>query len=149
MADMTKVVLLGGAAAAVYWFYFRTPSPAAGATQPLTTTGGATGGTPPPSGPSLDSLFAAMVAAAANDPGVKANGMMTPDGWDFYLMRVYPGFTAPDPVQIFGGRPAMTATAYWAGMAPWLRTNKGLSGIGRYGLGAVGSLAYGGLGRGR
>jgi hypothetical protein len=146
MADGTgKVILLGGAAFAVYWFYLR-PSTTGTSTS---SAGGAGPILPAPSTqPSLDSLFNAMVAAAANDPDV-VKGTAGPDTWNVYLLKVYPAIgTPPDPVPIFGGRSAMTATVYWAGMAPWLRTNKGLSGIGRYGLGAVGSLRYGGLRRG-
>lgn len=144
MADMTKVVLLGGAAFGVYWFFLR---PATTATTPSPAAGGSGTTTSPPSGPSLDTLFAALTAAAANDPAVIA-GTASPDTWNVYLAQVYPAIgTAPDPVPIFGGRPAMTATQYWAGMAPWLKANKGLSGIGRWGLGAVGSLRYARRGR--
>jgi hypothetical protein len=69
------------------------------------------------------------------------------DTWDFYLNQALPaGKTAPDPMPIFVAaigpdfdRSAMfNAQGYWAIMAPALRSQLGLSGLGVYGgLGAI------------
>ncbi len=149
--DTGKLLLFGGIAAGVAWYEgwlsaLGFPGPTAAAATPATpvTTTTTTTATPPaaPVGPSLDTLFALMTTAAAGDSTI-VGGLATPDTWNFYLSQVYPnsGLTSPpDPIQVFGNRNPMTAIQYWAGMAPWLRANKGLAGIGRYGLGAVGSL---------
>lgn len=141
--DAGKLVLLGGAGAAVWWFYFRTPSAAAaGAAAPAIP---ATATPVAPALPSLDVLFARMVAASTGDSAI-VSGMASPDVWNSYLMQVYPAVgTLPDPTIQFGPRPmpAVTAATYWTVMAVYLKTHFGLSGIGRFGLGAVASLSWG------
>ena len=89
---------------------------------------------------SLDTLYSKMVAAA------KAAGQgdsLGVDAWGYYLNNS--GITAPDPLPIFSAAVSnfdraqvFTAPQYWAIMAPALKTQLGLSGLGMYGgLGAL------------
>ena len=84
----------------------------------------------------LDGVYAKMVAAG--------NKTDTIDGWNWVLMQVIPNFTAPDPMPLFtAATPGFDRSQlispgqYWAVMAPWLKTNQGLSGLGRRGLGCL------------
>jgi len=117
--------------------------------------------TPNPKANVLDGVYTAMVKAA-NAPSAG----LGVDQWGYYLNnQLAPlGLTAPDPVPIFTamvnaanaalnnvpGQPGMmmpafdrstylvTAPAYWNVMAPQLRSQLGLSGLGIYGgLGAL------------
>jgi hypothetical protein len=145
--ETNKMLMLGGAAGALWYFYIRKPDPTTAA--PAKTPAGApAGGTAPAAGPSLDTLYGQLVAAvgAAHVPGDNAG----PDEYDALLGQVYPPLAGvlPDPNQLFAGtgwaRPSgMPVAAYWSKMAPWLKTNKGLSGVGLYGLGIFGSLCCG------
>jgi len=83
----------------------------------------------------LDGVYARMVAAAPS-------GTHSVDEWDVYLMNVVGGFTAPDPMPLFTAAvpgfdrsQKITAAQYWAVMAPWMKSNAGLSGLGPRGLG--------------
>jgi hypothetical protein len=147
-SGMIKIALFGGAAFLAYkqgWLSsigIGTPSPTSTsgtATQPVGTTGSPIVPAAPsqPSGaatPTLDSLGAQIVTAAGGQS-------MGPDGFNSILTQIYPAAgPLPDPNQLFGpsgwARPAsMGFATYWAITAPWLKANKGLSGIGRHGLG--------------
>ena len=84
---------------------------------------------------SLDAIYQRMVAAApAGSHGV--------DDWDYYLnAQLAPlGKVAPDPLPIFQAAVAnfdrsqsLTAGQYWAVMAPALKTQLGVSGLGVWG----------------
>jgi hypothetical protein len=140
MADNAGLLKIGLFAGAAYLAYSQgwlsalglglstvAPSSPGGAVGPVAGSGSST-----TLGPSLASLYSALVKASANDAAVKA-GTAGPDTYNVYLVQVYPALgAAPDPVPIFGGRPAMTAAQYWAGISPWLATNKGLSGANAY-----------------
>jgi hypothetical protein len=79
--------------------------------------------------------------AAATAAGTTSTGV---DGWGYYLNQV-PGVVAPDPILPFtAANPNfdrsqnMSAAQYWAVIAPVLKTQYGLSGLGIYGgLGAL------------
>jgi hypothetical protein len=95
---------------------------------------------------SLDSIYAAIVAAA-NAANVPAAGLNV-DGWGYYLNNqlASQGLTAPDPMPIFTAAISgfaraqlMTAAQYWGIMAPALKSQLGLSGLGLYG--GLGMLA--------
>ena len=84
---------------------------------------------------SLDSLYSKMVAAAKAAGEASSLGV---DAWGYYLNNS--GITAPDPLPIFSAAVAnfdrsqvFTAPQYWAIMAPALKTQLGLSGLGVYG----------------
>jgi len=87
----------------------------------------------------LDALYTKMVTAA-KAAGTTSTGV---DGWGYYLNNS--GITAPDPIPAFSAAipnfdrsQNFTAPAYWAIMAPALRSQLGLSGLGVYGgLGAL------------
>ena len=88
----------------------------------------------------LDAIYAAIVAAA-NAANVPAAGLNV-DGWGYYLNNqlASQGLTAPDPLPIFTAAipgfaraQLMTAAQYWGIMAPALKSQLGLSGLGLYG----------------
>jgi hypothetical protein len=119
-------------------------------------TGSTATSTPAPGTNSLDSVYAALLAAATAaginvTAGTAGGGLAVgPDGWNSLLGSVYilPGGTAlPDPSIVFAGvdrSKPMTLAAYWSVMSPWLASNAGLSGLGVFGgLGAL-ARAYGG-----
>jgi LDH2 family malate/lactate/ureidoglycolate dehydrogenase len=89
----------------------------------------------------LDSAYAKMVAAATA-AGTTSTGV---DGWGYYLNNSGAGITSPDPIPAFSAAipnfdrsQNFTAPQYWAIMAPALRSQLGLSGLGIYGgLGAL------------
>jgi len=122
-------------------------------------TSGSSTGTGTTGANSLDTIYQAMLKAAGSVPS-EGLGM---DAWGYYLnQQLAPlGKTAPDPMPIFQSSvnaanaaqlavnpnaqvaqfdrsTPMTAAFYWSGMAPALRSQLGLSGLGIYGgLGAV------------
>ncbi len=128
-----NIALFGGAAFLAYKFGLLSSLGIGTPSAPATPAGAA----PPPPNPNaitgantLDGVYARMVAAA----------------WNAYLTGVMPaGFVAPDPMPIFQAAVPgfdrstnlLTAGQYWAVMAPWLKTNAGLSGLGRRGLGCM------------
>jgi hypothetical protein len=96
---------------------------------------------------SLASLYSQLNAAAsAANPSDVSGGVvsMTPDDFNWYLAQIMPvspsgttGTWPPDPIAVFGGRPVMTISTYWAGMAPYLTSNFGMSGVIGLGLGCL------------
>jgi hypothetical protein len=149
-SGMLKVGLFAGAAFLAYrqgWFssILGTVSPTSTSgtgAQPVGTTGSTVSQQPPaqpaqaqhPAASSLDDLGAQVVAAAGGQS-------MGPDGFNALVTRILPSAgPLPDPNELFGpsgwARPAsMSFATYWAITAPWLKANKGLSGIGPHGLG--------------
>lgn len=101
---------------------------------------------PAPAAPSaaavstLNALYAAMVVAATAANFTSGNY----DEWGFYFQKAA-GYPAPDPTQAFPGSdrtsnwPSVTAAQYWAGIAPLVASQHGLSGIAARmaGLGAL------------
>lgn len=119
---------------------------AAGSTTASTTSTTSTSTTTVKGANSLDSIYAAIVAAA-NAANVPAAGLNV-DGWGYYLNNqlASQGLTAPDPMPIFTAAISgfaraqlMTAAQYWGIMAPALKSQLGLSGLGLYG--GLGMLA--------
>jgi len=158
MADstggMVKLALIGGAAWVAYEYLFgnlfKTTAPTTAPTSgqpgapvappapPLGTTLGVTGAN------SLDGIHQQLVKAA-NAPSAG----LSVDGWGYFLNQVLANAgkgAAPDPMPIF--QPAipgfdrgqlLTDAQYWGIMAPALKSQLGLSGLGLYGsLGALG-----------
>ena len=155
MADntMIKVAAVGAAVYVAYtqgWLAFLglgsassapstgTPATSAGANPPVTGVPATTPANAPTT--TLDSLYSTMTAKAkaAGD-----TGSLGVDAWGFYLNQA--GISAPDPLPVFAAAiptfdraQTFTAPAYWAVMAPALKAQLGLSGLGVYGgLGAL------------
>jgi hypothetical protein len=92
----------------------------------------------------LDGIYARMVAAA----GSASRGV---DQWNTFLATAG-NLTPPDPMPLFTAATAgfdraqlITGPQYWAVMAPALKSQLGLSGIGHYaGLGALYGCGFGG-----
>ena len=145
-----KVGLFGAALYVAYtqgWLSFLGLGTAAAVSSAATTGTAATGAVanPPvasvPVVPvrSLDSIYQDMVAKATA-AGTSSTGV---DGWGYYLNQT--GVAAPDPIPAFSAAipnfdrsQNFTAPQYWAIMAPVLKTQLGLSGLGIYGgLGAL------------
>lgn len=169
MADSTgKLITIAvvGGGAYLAWKYLSAPSvspvppvPTGGTTTTTTTTGGTssgggtttTGGTTATTNPagSADAIYVALKAAAGTDPNFTGSGdSLTSSGarWGFYLQRVVPGASLSAPV----ASPDLssmgidlgtnyTAAAFWAAVAPWVRSTYGLTGLGA--LGALGNYA--------
>ena len=127
---MTALAAFAPAAAAVAALALAKPTLAAanGSVAPVTGAG------------SLDGIYTAIVAAAkaANAPAAGLNV----DGWGYYLNNqlALQGLTAPDPMPIFSSAISgfarsqlMTAAQYWGIMAPALKSQLGLNGLGIYG----------------
>jgi hypothetical protein len=131
---LVKVGLFGGAAFVAWkagWLDFIMPkttpaTPAPAAPNPNAIQGANT----------LDGIYARLAAAAPS-------GSHGVDEWNAYLASVMPSdFTPPDPMPIFQAAVSgfdrsqnLTAGQYWNVMAPWLKKEKGLSGLGPRGLG--------------
>jgi hypothetical protein len=145
-SSLVKVGLFGGAAYLAYKFYFAPPSVPAGAVAPVPAAAGASsvpsaGGSPAPPSNVYNSLAAVLgrIASAATSAGLTSQ---TPDEWNvLYLAQGGPA-PAPDPMDVFGGRPEMTLAQYWAGMSAYLARTRGLAGMGIYA--GLGRLAFGG-----
>lgn len=146
MADNSGMIKLGLIAVVGYYAYSQGWLSALGIgpaaiAAPIVPTTGAAPVVPvapiPPSGPafnSLDSIYTRLVAAAKAD-GTTSTG---PDGWNFYAVSVGAPNPMPAPEDAGLTRVNMTAAQYWAAMAPLLKTQHGLSGLGMYGtLGAI------------
>jgi hypothetical protein len=94
---------------------------------------------------SLDAMYATLKNQAASDAFFTGSGdslTASVDHWNYYLAQLVPaGVTIPAGLfsNVAGDDPNnLTAAQYWAVMAPWLRSNAGLSGLGIYGgLGAL------------
>jgi hypothetical protein len=156
--DLMKFGLLAGGAYLVYQWWGKpaaspvvpvssggAPAPAAGrstsATSPASATppAASTGTAAPVTFNTLDAIYARLAAAVGSTS-------LDADQFNFYLNRELPaGKSAPDPVTVWpmlgieGARGAqMTLSQYWGGMAPYLKANLGLSGLGVFGgLGAL------------
>lgn len=105
------------------WWQKRGSSPAAAVT-PAAPTGVAFN--------SLDQIYQRLAAAVGT-------AQYTADGFNVYLaQQLAAGVAAPDPAAVFTAagwnrEAPMTLAQYWAGVAPYLKTNMGLSGLGVYG----------------
>ena len=152
MADNNtmKFLLLGGAGVAAWWFFFRTPTPttpapaAPGAPSPAPAQAS---GTAVNSGAnSLDAIHNQLVKfAQAPSEGLGA------DAWGYFLNQILASLgkgAAPDPVPLFAATipgydrsQLLTIDQYWAVMAPALKTQLGLSGLGIFG--GLAGLAWG------
>jgi hypothetical protein len=156
MADsgIGKYVLIAVGGYLAYKWYSGQQTTAAVPPAPGTSPGtpppaGSPAPTPPPASPSADNLYMQVVADATADAkaGDTSNGLaivngqvqVTFSGWNYFTAR-RGGFTdLPDYATISGQQnpgPVMTGPQYWNLMAPWLKTNKGLTGI-LSGLGAL------------
>jgi hypothetical protein len=130
--SILTLALIGGGAYLAYQYFFATP--AATPTTPSAS--------PVPPGPSSDALYQQIYAAATQDAksGATANGLAIVGGqtqmffsaWNYYTSRIggfidLPDYSAltsqPDPGY------AITGPQYWGLMGPWLKKNKGMSGI--------------------
>lgn len=163
--DIVKIGLIGGGAYVAYKMFF-SPAPVApalgqpGAAPPATPAPPV--GTPPPAPPpptgtappaapppapaappvafnTLDAIYTRLAAAAGSME-------RSADAFNYFLAQQLPaGKTPPDPVAVFGAAGnwdrtvPMTLANYWGTMAPYLRTNLGLSGLGVFG--GLGSLS--------
>lgn len=119
---------------------------AAGSPAAPTPTAAANASTPVPSASSistLDALYRAMVQAAA---AAGHTGTLTADQWGYYLGQVARS-PAPDALQAFPSFnrstnwPNISSAQYWAGIAPLVAQQKGLSGLGFFG--GLGRIAMG------
>ena len=156
MADkgpgMLPILLIGGAGV-VFWLWKSQSS--AAVTPPATPSG--SGPPPPPAAPSappatpgptaLDKLYTAMVNAAtvSAQGGNTANLLSYKNGtvsasfsaFNYFLAQVGGFSDLPDYFTATGGKTdpntAMTSAQYWGVISPWLKTNKGYSGLGVYG----------------
>jgi hypothetical protein len=162
---MVKIALFGGAAYLAYRFgllSFLGLTPDAGTTTAATpgtsttgTTTTTTAATPPaasaPPSPfgqynTLDKVYTQFVSQI--DP----SSLHNVDEWNFFLMQAIPGFTAPDPMSIFPQRLAAMSPpwtrdmqipliTYWAVIAPWLKQQQGLTGLGHFGSLAASAIS--------
>lgn len=89
----------------------------------------------------LDGIFARMLKAAPA-------GNHSIDEWDYFLQAAQPSITPPDPMPLFAAAvpgfdrsQPIAAAQYWAVMAPALKQQLGLSGLGIFG--GLGALAMG------
>jgi hypothetical protein len=135
-----EIIKWGAIAGLAYWAYTTFfAAPAAGVTtsppaaKPATTD--KTGTAPVVN--SLDAIYQKLQTAWGS-------GTHNADEGNWYLVSVGGIDVAPAPESFIPGfvrtttGPQYTAAQYWAYMAPWLRTNKGLSGLGAFaGLGAL------------
>ena len=95
----------------------------------------------------LDALYAQLKSAVATDTFFSGSGDSrtgSVDHWNYYLQQIVG--TPQIPGGMFASVSGMdpnnlTAAQYWMVMAPWVASNKGLSGLGVFG--GLGSLAMG------
>lgn len=133
MADNSKLLMLGAAGAAVWWFYIRKaiPSiPTAAAVAAVVDPNAITGAN------TVEGIQARVLLSAK----APAEGLAV-DEWGFVLNQVLAplGKSAPDPMPLFSAASSgfdrgqrVTAGQYWAVMAPALKSQLGLSGLGMY-----------------
>lgn len=128
------------------WWQGQTAAAAVSAPASPTPTAAANASTPVPSASSvssLDALYRAMVQAAA---AAGHTATLTADQWGYYLGQVA-GSPAPDALQAFPSFnratnwPSISSAQYWAGIAPLVAQQKGLSGLGLFG--GLGRIAMG------
>jgi hypothetical protein len=174
MNEDTILMLLG--AAALAWWYFSssstttTSAPASTATgttpvvlstgsQTTVTTPVAVTPTPVTTNPPITAApyanTLAKLQSAISTAGVDITSLQTPDVWNYYLMSVVPGWTAPAPEQEFpslvtattnNAHQATSFQTWWAAVMPFLPS--GLTGLGNLGFRASGMFPYGGWGSG-
>lgn len=78
----------------------------------------------------------AKVVAFINSSGVSStyiSGSQSPDTWNYFLMQVTPGYTAPAPESMFpnasDAHAPVTFQTWWAAVLPFLQSS-GLAGLG-------------------
>ena len=130
VGDIIKWGLLGLAGYWVYSNYFSTPAPAATTPTPTPT---------PTPAPNPNAIVGANTAAGvfAKLQSAAPAGNHNVDEWNVYLTSAMPsGFVAPDPMPLFTAAvpgfdrsQQISAAQYWGVMAPYLKTNAGLSGV--------------------
>ena len=127
--DMGAVLKFGAIGVGGYflydWWQKRTPG---------TTSTTTTGGVVTPS--AIDAIAARIMAAAGTASSYTA------DQWNVYLSQQLPvGKVAPDPAGYLGATPRdapLTFAQYWGAVAPKLRSDLGMTGLGMfYGLGQL------------
>jgi hypothetical protein len=140
-SGLIKIGAIGGALFLAYrqgWLAFLGlgPAPAAPATAALAPNPNAITGAN-----TLDGIYQRMVAAAPSGPH-------SIDEWDVYLKQT-DNIAPPDPMPLFTAAvpgfdrsQQVTAAQYWGVMAPALKTQLGLSGLGTYGGLAALSMRY-------
>ena len=91
---------------------------------------------------SLDAISIRVLSAAGT-------GSRTVDEWNYFLGSAAPQVTPPDPMPLFSAAvpnfdrsQKLTFGQYWGVMAPALKTQMGLSGLGIYGGLAVAARGY-------
>ena len=95
----------------------------------------------------LDALYAQLKSAVATDALFSGSGDSrtgSVDHWNYYLQQIVGTPQIPGGMfaNVSGLDPNnLTAAQYWMLMAPWVASNKGLSGLGVFG--GLGSLAMG------
>ncbi len=155
--DTLIIIGVAGVAAYFAWPYLFPATTATPTSTPTPTSAPSPTPTPAPSSSSasaastLDTLYTTMLAniSATTDINFTGTGAsLAGSAYHFntYLGLIYSG-VIPDPAVVFGSEAAadapMTATAYWALMAPALQAaNPGLTGYGFGGLGFFGGLGY-------
>jgi hypothetical protein len=140
MNTIVKVGLAAGGAYVAYqmgWLssFGFAPAPAASAGTPPVSPAKAPPVAAAPSN-TLDGLYAKLVAAAG------APSALGVDAWGYYLNQILADAklgAAPDPVPVFSlgsdRSQLFPAAEYWAKMAPALKSQYGLSGLGPKGFG--------------
>lgn len=133
--SIVKFAVIGAVGYFAYKYFFADASTtgttdttgAGGGTSP----GGTTGTAPTVNFNSLDAIYQRFAAAAGTS-------VRTPDQFNYYLAQQIPaGKTLPDPPTVFtqegfDRNATMTIANYWGAMAPYLKANLGLSGLGFY-----------------
>lgn len=137
-SGLVKIGLIGAVAYYAYsqgWLSFLgigSPAVATPAATPAPNPNAITGAN------SLDATYLRLIAGAPS-------GSHGVDDWDYYLAQQLGGKSVPDPGPIFAAAvpnfdrsQLITGPQYWAVMAPALKTQLGMSGLGVYGgLGAL------------
>jgi hypothetical protein len=128
--DMGAILKFGAIGVGGYflydWWQKRTPG--------TTVTTGGTG--TPVVASAIDGIAAKIMAAAGS------GATFTADQWNVYLQQqLVAGKVAPDPATFIGATPRetpLTFAQYWGAVAPKLRSDLGMTGLGMfYGLGQV------------
>lgn len=148
--DSSGIVKMALGVGAGYLVYKYMSEPAAAPVGPLPAVpGGGGGNSAPPAVPSATSTppptvttpppvtqFNSLDAIGQRVLSAVGSQSLTPDQFNFYLAsQLAAGTTPPDPVAVFtqagwDRNATMTFPQWWGVMAPYLRTNLGLSGFG-------------------
>lgn len=142
----SKTILVVGALGVGAYLIYRNLAPATATAAPAAGSTSAPAAPAQPAFNSLDQIYGRLSAAvkAANDPAITGGDTATFDVFNFYLGTVSDLTGLPSSTDVFGTPTTvpMTVATYWAALAPWLKANKGLSGLGVFaGLGALASQA--------